>query len=226
MMKLFKILSSAVLLCVIGALLGGFPTTTGSVKADQPDAVIVTNTPLPVQGTVAATQSGPWNVGITGTPTVNVGNLGSIHLTDNGNPLNVHDVDRPTQQPFSKVGDCAFINVLGQGVCDPANLFVSVPNGKVLVIEDFSGQCVVPGEAAVLTAKLTALDGNGNSLGELQAPVSSTPVRFLVGASGNQVIFGRTTKFYVTQFLGPRITEANSSDGSCTLSLNGYFVNQ
>ena len=33
-----------------------------------------TQLPLPVTGTVAATQSGPWNVGVTGTPNVNVAN--------------------------------------------------------------------------------------------------------------------------------------------------------
>ncbi len=35
--------------------------------------VMVTNTPLPVQGTVGATQNGLWNVGITG-GAVNVAN--------------------------------------------------------------------------------------------------------------------------------------------------------
>src|SRR5215469_9573002 len=37
--------------------------------------VAVVNTPLPVTGTIAAQQSGNWNVGIAGTPTVGVNNF-------------------------------------------------------------------------------------------------------------------------------------------------------
>ncbi len=37
--------------------------------------VMVTNTPLPIQGTVNTAQSGTWNVGINGTPNVNIANV-------------------------------------------------------------------------------------------------------------------------------------------------------
>src|SRR5215470_540884 len=64
--------------------------------------VTVVNTPLPVavtgsttiSGTVNAAQSGAWNVGITGTPVVNVTNT-------NKSPLFARDVDNPAQQPFA-----------------------------------------------------------------------------------------------------------------------------
>lgn len=52
--------------------------------------VFVENTPLPVSGTVAATQSGAWNVGISGTPNVNVATLppvtGNVNATLTGTP--------------------------------------------------------------------------------------------------------------------------------------------
>src|SRR5258708_22535797 len=102
-------LSTGALLVVSGVLLGSMTGGSHSVKADAPHAVFITNTPLPVQGTVAAAQSGPWNVGIAGTPTVNVGNLGNIQLnTSAANPLQARDVANPTRQPFNVNEHCAF----------------------------------------------------------------------------------------------------------------------
>jgi len=43
---------------------------TGSVTVTGTSNVNVTNASIPVTGSVAASQSGPWNVGITGTPSV------------------------------------------------------------------------------------------------------------------------------------------------------------
>src|SRR6266705_4080640 len=46
--------------------------------------VMVTNTPLPVQGTVGAAQSGPWSVGVTGS--VNATQSGPWSVGINGTP--------------------------------------------------------------------------------------------------------------------------------------------
>jgi len=50
MKKLLQILVGALAISLIGAGLVSLPGTSHAVKANQPDAVIVTNTPLPVQG--------------------------------------------------------------------------------------------------------------------------------------------------------------------------------
>jgi hypothetical protein len=47
--------------------------------AGGPSVTIESPIPLPVTGTVAATQSGTWNVGIIGIPGVNINNSPSIH---------------------------------------------------------------------------------------------------------------------------------------------------
>src|SRR5262245_8162385 len=49
----------------------GAPAAIASA-ADRVQPVEVTNTPLAVGGTVAATQSGPWSVGLSGTPSVTI----------------------------------------------------------------------------------------------------------------------------------------------------------
>ena len=182
MMKLFKILSSAALLCVIGALLGSFPTTAGSVKADQPDSVIVTNTPLPVQGTVAATQSGPWNVG-------------------------------------------------SDGACDIFNDIGPVPNGKVLVIEDYSGECVVPNGTLVTSAGFQLLHPPDVGGGSTITNVVHGPVTLAGGLlpGKTEYTFGRSTKVYAIagSTISPDMgVPPGTTAGGCDLAVNGYFVNQ
>src|SRR6266699_3160906 len=54
------------------------PSTPVGAAGSAP--VMVTNTTLPIQGTVNTAQSGPWNVGISGTPSVNISNSGSSHV--------------------------------------------------------------------------------------------------------------------------------------------------
>src|SRR5262245_58468029 len=74
-----------------------------SNAAPGPESVTVLNTsanPVPtlaqgttnIAGTVQAAQSGSWNVGITGTPTFQVGNTA-------GNPVFVSDVNEPALHP-------------------------------------------------------------------------------------------------------------------------------
>jgi hypothetical protein len=65
----------------------GSITVDGSVGVSGPVAVTDNNGSLTVDGTVAATQSGSWNVGISGTPTVTVS--GPVTVTDGTGPLTV-----------------------------------------------------------------------------------------------------------------------------------------
>jgi len=115
--------------------------TSSSAPTTQTQNVNVVNTP-----TVTAQQSGPWNVGINGTPTVAVSNFptttsvgidGSANTVkvDTTNPLPVQDVDNPARHPFAflSVREGADLNQL------PTALFsVHVPDHQRLVIEQVS----------------------------------------------------------------------------------------
>lgn len=69
------------------ALLSGIQALTTAVQAPQPitdnGGSITVDGVVGISGTVGTTQSGSWNVGISGTPTVNVGNP-SLAVTQSG----------------------------------------------------------------------------------------------------------------------------------------------
>lgn len=107
------------------------PQTGHGTAAMPPDKdVKVINTaaePVPVNvinSQVKVQQSGTWNVGINGTPTVQIGNAA---------PITVRDADRPTAQPYQVDG----VLTLPEGF-GGENLFFMIPAGKILVIENVS----------------------------------------------------------------------------------------
>lgn len=125
--------------------------TSSSAPTSQTQNVNVVNAP-----TVNAQQSGLWNVGINGTPTVEVANfpattnvgidpLSNTVKVDTTNPLPVRDVDNAVRQPFAAA--CTIQNNNGF----PCTVTV-VPPGKRLVIEMFqvNQQNVAP-ELVVVT---------------------------------------------------------------------------
>src|SRR5215831_18874114 len=77
-----RILVAAIIagLAVIGSLMNSQQATIRAAGGGPTVTIDQTQLPLPVTGslgvagTVAATQSGTWNVGVTGTPNVNVAN--------------------------------------------------------------------------------------------------------------------------------------------------------
>ena len=125
---------------------------TGNVNATVTGNVGLTGTP-----TVMAQQSGPWNVGITGslppfafapdatvnvgnTPTVNIG-TGSVEITGTPSveivnqatsPVLTRDVDRPGRQRY--VSEKTVICHDGAFFCGTES-FAAVPSGKRLVVE-------------------------------------------------------------------------------------------
>src|SRR5437773_5009395 len=110
--------------------------------------VMVTNTPLPIQGTVNAAQSGAWNVGINGTPNVNVAGLPAVQFNGTqpvtvsnaeANPIFTRDVDSAARHPIvSRV--CSDIGTPGLN-CGLDPNFFTVPGGARLVIEQVDGTC-------------------------------------------------------------------------------------
>lgn len=223
MKKLLKFLGGALAISLAALVLEVTPIAPHVVRADHPDRVIIANTPLAIQGIVAASQNGTWNVGINGTPTVNVANLGNIQLSNTAaNPLNVRDIDNPALQPFSLIVGCQFQN----GECD-TNVF-TVPNGKVLVIEDFSGSCSYSGTSlseAILISDQRASNIPAVAKAQAVADITNTPV-----PSGQiQGIFGRALRLYAQP--GESVSASMESfhgvtSGLCRANLNGYLVNQ
>lgn len=168
---------------VLAVVLSSLPSHPAAVAASNIGLVSVTNTPLPVTGSVAATitgtptvnaqQSGAWNVGITGTPSVNVGNTSA-------NPVPVQAVHRTVVQVTSTLS-C-------NPTCAPVTLY-SVPTGKQLVVEyvNFLGQ----GDPGGVEA-LFFVTPNGNiSSNFIYVPIKSTG---LVGFGG--FIASENVKFY------------------------------
>ena len=81
MRRWIAVVSAAV---AVGGLLIGLNAGGANASNAPPPQVIVvnaTNSPVPVSGNVAAAQSGQWNVNLTGTPTVAVGNFPAAPTT-------------------------------------------------------------------------------------------------------------------------------------------------
>jgi hypothetical protein len=78
MMRFAKMLVVTVGFGTLGFVMSLVPQKNATGAGAAP--VFVTNTSLPVSGTVAAQQSGTWNVGITGTPTVSLASGAAVAL--------------------------------------------------------------------------------------------------------------------------------------------------
>ena len=161
--SLFGLLGVLTLVAIVTVAMPhpGAGGTANNAPTSQTQNVNVVNTP-----TVTAQQSGAWNVGINGTPTVAVTNFpGTTNVgidpaantvkIDATHPLLVSDVDNPARHPFA--ASCT-INNNGGFPCT----VTFVPPGKRLVIEMFS------------------LTSNG---GELDVNVNNTPMKYTFSQS-------------------------------------------
>src|SRR6185369_5866919 len=164
MKKSLMVLGVLLSLAVFGSWFRSY-YSTANAQADRPSTPVVISGPLPVpvsvagnvSGSVAATQSGQWNVGITGTPTVNASNPANIDLplgqgvlggTKATLVMNVNEARQPVQARFSQI-----IPILGTTASSPSQY--PVPRGKRLVIEWISANFYLPinqaGSVAVLS---------------------------------------------------------------------------
>ncbi len=194
-------------LCVSVLAVLTIPTSSSAVDPGPPGGlnVTVTNTPLPVSGsigvsgTVAATQSGTWNVGVTGTPNVSVGNV-----------VAVQNVDEKGRVPYMQSGfqSCA----PGNGLCDL--VFPAVPAGKRLVIEHVSANIGLNGSSSLNGTFLLA----GGAVFSLPGRSMATPE--LVGVN-------ETVLAYLEAGQAPVYRLAFSSStgsGEDTCVISGYVV--
>jgi hypothetical protein len=183
--RLKKYLGIALAVFTVAAA-GTLMNFTGTVvKAGSGPIVTIDPTQLPlpvsgsatVSGTVAATQSGPWNVGITGTPivglapgsavaisgtpTVNIASGLNVGITGNSasNPLVVVSADNPAKSAFTITTPTQFSN--GPSIFTSEQIAV-VPPGQRYVIEHYNVVCEVDNggtlaDVAVLVGPVTGV---------------------------------------------------------------------
>ena len=115
------------------AAIGTMMNRQAMQAAGGPSVTIESPIPLPVTGTVtatgtiAATQSGTWNVGVTGTPNVHVTNPATAPALF----LNENDPGRIPYQSFQGV-PCSAVPCIAS--------FPVVPANHRLVVQHFSGE--------------------------------------------------------------------------------------
>jgi hypothetical protein len=140
--------TALVALVGIGSIMSSRAATAQNPNPGSAPVNIVGPLPLPVAGSVAATQSGTWNV-----------NLAGASSTD---PLLVRDVDGPNRQPFQR----SFSIPYGQSGCGQ-NFCVldlgTVPNGKFLVLTHFQGEVAyATGNTPLNVSLLKTASGTGS----------------------------------------------------------------
>lgn len=113
--SLIALIGMASLMTVVTVVLPHTSYGSGgtAAPASSTQNVKVVNTlsePVPIQGTVQAAQSGTWNVGINGTPTVNLGDGTSVNIANDS--LNVNVANIPTTKVSAESTTVAFHTVL------------------------------------------------------------------------------------------------------------------
>jgi hypothetical protein len=209
-MKRFKnhLITAAVLsvLVIIGTIMNSRPSVLQA--ASGPTVTIdPTQLPLPVQGstsvsgTVAATQNGTWNVGISGTPNVNVTNPATAPVLF----LNVNDPGRIPYQSTMLVTNCP------AGECIAT--FSAVPSGHRLVIQHISG--VETGTSALPTQPVLLLNQIFPLSGFLASSTSN---------SGTNAYFDQSVLFYFDTQQAPVVITGFGLGVQVTVTLTGYML--
>jgi hypothetical protein len=170
-----------------------------------------TQLPLPVQGslsvsgTIAATQSGAWNVGINGTPNVNVANPATAPALY----LNVNDPGRIPYQSFTDTPTCVL-----SAACTAS--FPAVPANHRLVIQHFSGSVNFSGTPSNVFARLLS-DAAGPFAGVIATAAASS-----VGTT--QTIYDQPVLLYFDPPLEPVAQVAGNNILSASFTLTGYML--
>ena len=190
--------------------------------------VTVANTPLPVSltgtgnitGTVAATQSGTWNVGLSGTPTASASNFPAAQPVSFGNtrttPLFVRDVDNSTRAAFQLTCSSTTADS-GSFSCNLG----TVGTGTRIVIETVSGYLKVPagispGDPHLITT-VNGSTANHYLRGSLMGKI----------AGFDSWLFTEDVRLYADASTPINVranTDATGNTGTGTFTLSGYTV--
>jgi hypothetical protein len=229
--KLLKILVIALGFGLLSAAVSSIPTRSAAASGSAP--VTVVNTPLPVNGTVQAQQGGPWNVGISGTPIVNVASLPPVSLGGNVNaavsnpvgnagpvPLIIQDSANSTRTAFDVTGTCSFNGTAGCSITP----LLSVPGGDIAEIESVSGGCSNgPGES--LSDTHIVFTGSSSLSYSFFIPTQ------IPDAPGPDGVFAQNLRAYA--FGGTNGTTINFESRStgtnsnvCLVAISGHLVKQ
>src|SRR6266567_3823938 len=196
--------------------------------------VTVTNTPLPVQGTVGAAQSGAWNVGINGTPSVTVAGLPAVQFNGTqpvtfsnaeANPIFTRDVDSAVRHPIVRFV-CSDVGTPGSN-CGSSPNFFTVPSGARLVIEQVDSTCT-----QYSGTNVTGVGIKIQADTPISGPEHSVPLPFHGNSSDALILnFSQLTRIYAEPetTVSARLIGSFVSPGSgaiCQLTVSGYLVNQ
>jgi hypothetical protein len=181
------------------------------VAASNVQSVNVTNPSL------AVTQSGSWNVGISGTPTVNLSSAASIGINGTAKVEIVHDDEN---------ADAAFQATMcldaGGGTCGAVPPQVHVPLGNVLVIDYISGECETSFQAgSAVTDMVVGTNVGGHFLNHHFG-------NFNIGA-GTHFATGTMTRLYSgpdsNVILGANFVNGDPND-HCDATISGHLIPQ
>lgn len=226
MKKLGQIISIGLGFGLLASALSFIPSTP-TVAAGGP-TVTVANTPLPVSlagtgsitGTVAATQSGTWNVGLTGTPAVSVSNFPAIQPVSFSNtsttPLFVRDVDNSARTALQLT--------CGSTTADSGSFSCNLGTagtGTRIVIETVSGYLKVPAGISPGDPHLVTTV-NGNTVNHyLRGSLMGTIAGF------DNWLFTEDVRLYAdasTSITVRANTDATGNTGTGTFTVSGYAV--
>jgi hypothetical protein len=238
------------LVVIFGFVLLGFLITAipqKNASGQSPAPVTVTNTPLPITGSVSGTVNvrnvplpvrvtnvplpvtGTVNANINGTPTVNLGAGNTVSVSGSSvsvsnlatSPVRISDVDNPAHNAV--IGSCDLspsCNILFTSQLS-ATQFSSVPSGFLLVIEMVSPSVdVTPG--ALAFASLTTVVGNAGTATSFPLTKMGTfnNVDFYTSAQQTRIYANPNS---AVTFNGGALTGSGTSQGAGVV-VYGYLV--
>ena len=193
--------------------------------ADKTVMIDPAQLPLPVTATipgavaVRASQSGTWNVGLTGTSPVSIaGGTSNVNINNNGfaTPLWTTRSDNSALHSFTYVLTTPFS---GAASVFHTTQIATVPAGVRYVIEHYSVVCTVPNGGTLADVAVTV--NEGNYIRDDAQPHQLGGTSFVTGWAGNG-----STKLYADAgaviFIGAVANGANLE--SCNGEISGYAV--
>lgn len=195
------VLSGTMLVLALALTLAG-PAGAQSGGGNRGAApVTVVNETLQVTGTVDATQSGTWNVGVTNSP---------------ASPVPVRNVDVPMPQPFMLLRQLTLQSINTQ------QFFVTVPPGKRLVIEHVSWWAGVPVGNEIIFAGLRKQEfGPMAGFLQINPPHASADSSFLIqdGAQPTRWYFEAGDDIWMSVS-----SKTGAANTQIQVVIAGYFV--
>ena len=228
---------------VVAVVVSSFPRHTAAAATDPSLPVKVTNTPLPVTGSVNAAVTGTVNANVTNTPSVNVSSLpavqlaagttvgvtgGTVSLTNTATtPIFTRGVDNPANQPFAQT--LCFSSASGGCNAAPGSFTVPTVTGtpsaavQRLVIEYYSAQCQFANAAdgGLNLEVITAGSDNFYYIGPLSLDTSVPGV-----SQPNPYKYNQQARIYADPGTNVYLnTGSGVGPGSitCTVTVSGYL---